>query len=96
MFISTTIDIVTDNVDPSKMLRVKVKFTTETIDGIFSHSSWCRMMMPMAGRSRGMVMLPDVGTEVLVGFAFQSMTPYILVLCTTGSTCQSPTETTTA
>ena len=32
----------------------------------------------MAGMSRGMVMLPEVGTEVLVGFAYQSMTPYIL------------------
>ena len=78
MFISTTIGIVTNNADPDRMNRVKVKFNTETLWGESSHSSWCRMISPMAGMSRGLVMLPEVGTEVLVGFAYRSMTPYIL------------------
>ena len=78
MFISTTIGIVIDNVDPDKMHRVKVKFVTDSIQGEFSKSSWCRMMTPMAGQSRGLVMLPEIGTEVLVGFAYRSMSPYIL------------------
>ena len=78
MFVSTTIAIVIDNVDPSKMHRIKVKFTTDTVGGRNSHSSWCRMLTPMAGGNRGMVILPDIGTEVVVGFAYRSMTPYIL------------------
>ena len=78
MFVSTTIAIVIDNVDPSKMHRIKVKFTTDTLGGRNSHSSWCRMLTPMAGGNRGMVILPDIGTEVVVGFAYRSMTPYIL------------------
>ena len=44
MFISTTTAIVIDNVDPNKMHRIKVKFTTESVDGMHSHSSWCRML----------------------------------------------------
>ena len=32
----------------------------------------------MGGPRRGLVMLPEVGTEVIVGFAYRSMTPYIL------------------
>ncbi|MEC8193591.1 MAG: phage baseplate assembly protein V [Myxococcota bacterium] len=75
---STTIAIVIDNVDPSKMHRIKVKFTTDTLGGRNSHSSWCRMLTPMAGMNRGLTMLPEVGTEVLVGFAYRSATPYIL------------------
>ena len=78
MFVSTTIAIVIDNVDPSKMHRIKVKFTTDTLGGRNSHSSWCRMLTPMAGMNRGLTMLPEIGTEVLVGFAYRSATPYIL------------------
>ena len=62
MFVSTTIAIVIDNVDPSKMHRIKVKFTTDTLGGRNSHSSWCRLLTPMAGMNRGLTMLPDVGT----------------------------------
>ena len=78
MFISTTIGIVVDNLDPDKMHRIKVKFVTDSVQGLHSKSSWCRMMSPMAGANRGLVILPDVGTEVLIGFAFRSMSPYIL------------------
>ena len=78
MFISTTIAIVIDNRDPDKRHRIKVKFVTDSVQGMFSESSWCRMLSPMGGPRRGLVMLPEVGTEVIVGFAYRSMTPYIL------------------
>ena len=32
----------------------------------------------MAGNSRGMVMLPDIDTEVVLVFAYRSMSPYVL------------------
>jgi len=32
----------------------------------------------MAGADRGLVLIPDVGTEVVVGFASRSLNPYIL------------------
>ena len=36
------------------------------------------MCTPCAGPYRGMVMLPDIGTEVALAFAYRSLTPYIL------------------
>ncbi len=41
-------------------------------------SSWCRLCSPMAGAYRGLVMLPDIGTEVVLAFAYKSMSPYVL------------------
>ena len=57
--------LVTDNVDPEQLGRIKVKYpylpnTPE--------SYWVRIMTPMAGRERGWMMLPEIGDEVLVSF----------------------------
>lgn len=56
--------VVTDNVDPSKMGRIKVKFpwlgTGDTL--------WVRMAVPYAGNDRGWYTVPEVGDEVLVGY----------------------------
>ena len=70
------VGIVEDNVDPNGMNRVLVRFPVESGDGL--SSSWCRMMMPMGGLNRGMVMLPDIGTEVILGFAYRSLSPYVI------------------
>ncbi len=70
------VGIVTDNKDPEKMHRVKVDFPVDSGEGV--GSSWVRMMSPMAGNSRGLVMLPEVGTEVVLGFAYNSLSPYVL------------------
>ena len=35
-------------------------------------------MMPMSGKMRGLVTLPDKGTEVVLGFAYRTHSPYIL------------------
>ena len=68
------IGLVTDNADPEGMHRVKVAFPH--LDGV--ESSWCRMLTPMAGENRGLVLLPEEGSEVIVGFLYRSTQPVIL------------------
>jgi len=70
------VGIVTDNKDPDGMHRIQVSFPVDSGEEV--KSSWCRMCSPMAGNSRGMVMLPEVGTEVVLVFAYRSMSPYVL------------------
>jgi phage baseplate assembly protein V len=57
--------IVVDNVDPEKLGRVKVKFPTLPEA---PESTWARLAMPMAGRERGWMTIPEVDDEVLVSF----------------------------
>jgi len=57
--------IVTDNVDPNQLGRVRVKFPTLPD---MPQSFWARLVMPMAGRERGWMTIPEVDDEVLVGF----------------------------
>jgi phage baseplate assembly protein gpV len=56
---------VTNINDPNQMGRVKVRFpgldTTQ-------ESAWGRLLAPGGGNSRGSVMIPEVGDEVLVAF----------------------------
>ena len=70
------VGLVLDNKDPDGMHRVLVKYPVESGEEL--KSSWCRMMSPMSGKNRGLVMLPDVGTEVVLSFAYRSMSPYIM------------------
>jgi len=70
------VGIVVDNVDPDGMHRVLVSYPVAHSDEI--KTSWCRMITPMAGQDRGLVMLPDVDTEVILGFAYRTLTPYVL------------------
>ncbi|MDP2315436.1 MAG: phage baseplate assembly protein V [Pseudomonadota bacterium] len=57
--------LVTDNVDPEKLGRVRVKFPTLP-DG--PESWWARLAMPMAGQERGWMTIPEIGDEVIVSF----------------------------
>jgi uncharacterized protein involved in type VI secretion and phage assembly len=59
------VGIVTNNQDPDKMHRVKVKFPW-LADG--QESWWARIASPMAGKGRGAYFLPEVDDEVLVAF----------------------------
>lgn len=70
------VGIVTDNKDPNGMHRVQVQFPVDSDQKVLS--SWCRMCSPMAGNSRGLVMLPEIGTEVVLMYAYRSMSPYVL------------------
>ena len=56
--------VVTDNVDPSNMGRVKVKVPWNSTDDTL----WVRMAVPYAGSNRGWYTVPEVGDEVLIGY----------------------------
>jgi len=57
--------LVTNNQDPEKLGRIKVKFPWR--DGS-PESYWARLAVLAAGQDRGTLWLPEVGDEVLVAF----------------------------
>jgi uncharacterized protein involved in type VI secretion and phage assembly len=59
------IALVTQNNDPEKLCRVKVRFPWYDKP---TESYWARLAAPMAGANRGAVLIPEVGDEVLVAF----------------------------
>ena len=59
------IGIVTNNKDPDRLGRVKLRFPWL---GDSIESDWARVATPMAGNGRGLYFLPDVDDEVLVLF----------------------------
>lgn len=70
------IGIVTDNADPEKIGRVKVKLPwlsdTDTPD-------WARVVSIGGGKARGIMFTPEVNDEVLVGFEQGNLNrPYVL------------------
>jgi phage protein D len=70
------VGIVTNNVDPKKWGRVKVKFPTLTED---HESHWARVVGVGAANDRGFDCLPEVNDEVLVAFEHGDIhRPYIL------------------
>jgi uncharacterized protein involved in type VI secretion and phage assembly len=54
---------VTDNKDPKKLGRVRVKFDWGT-----EPTPWLRIVWPHAGKDRGFYFVPEIGDEVMVGF----------------------------
>jgi uncharacterized protein involved in type VI secretion and phage assembly len=58
--------IVIDNKDPDQLGRVKLKFPTLPD---MPESFWARLVMPMAGKERGWMTIPELDDEVLVAFA---------------------------
>jgi len=75
MIEGAVVGVVIDNVDPDKMHRIKVEYP---VQGAGIKTTWCRMMTPVAGRDRGLVMLPEIDTEVVMMFAYRSLTPYVI------------------
>ena len=70
------VGIVSNNQDPEKLGRVKVKFPWLAPD---DESNWARVVAPMAGPDRGISLLPDVDDEVLVAFEKgDPRAPYVL------------------
>lgn len=71
-----TIGVVTDNNDPQKQGRVKVKYPSLTED---HGSDWARLISVGAGQDRGIAFVPEVNDEVLVGFEQGDINaPYVL------------------
>jgi uncharacterized protein involved in type VI secretion and phage assembly len=68
--------VVTNNDDPQNMGRVRVRYPALGPD---AEGAWARIATASAGKERGMLMLPVVGEEVLVGFEHDDTTrPYVL------------------
>lgn len=68
--------IVTDNVDPDKLGRVKLKFP---LLPEAPESFWARLVMPMAGKERGWMTIPEIGDEVLCAFVHGDVNNAIVV-----------------
>jgi uncharacterized protein involved in type VI secretion and phage assembly len=68
--------LVTNNQDPEGQGRVKLKFPWLSSD---QESNWARLAMPMAGKDRGLFLLPEIGDEVLVMFEQGDVNhPYVI------------------
>jgi uncharacterized protein involved in type VI secretion and phage assembly len=62
---NAVVAIVTDNVDPERLGRIKVKFPTLHNEPL---SFWIRQSSPNGGKERGLYALPEIDDEVLVIF----------------------------
>lgn len=75
-FFGVTIGVVTNNQDPDKLGRVKVRFPWLSDQ---DESHWARVVSPMAGKERGFFFLPEVDDEVLIAFEHgMAEFPYVL------------------
>ena len=72
----TVVALVTDNVDPDELGRIKVKFPTLHEEPV---SFWLRQVAPNAGKERGLYALPEKEDEVLVVFLQGSQDVGIIV-----------------
>jgi uncharacterized protein involved in type VI secretion and phage assembly len=71
-----TVAVVTNNQDPDKLGRVKVRFPWLSDE---DESQWARVAAPMAGKDRGVFFLPEVDDEVLVTFEHGDIRfPYVI------------------
>lgn len=68
--------IVTDNVDPDELGRIKVKFPTLHEEPL---SFWIRQASPNAGKGRGIYALPEKEDEVLVLFLYGSQDVGVII-----------------
>jgi uncharacterized protein involved in type VI secretion and phage assembly len=68
--------MVIDNQDPENLGRVKVTFPWLSMEHT---SDWVRVVMIGAGAERGLLFLPEVDDEVLIGFELGDIEhPYVL------------------
>ncbi len=71
-----TIGIVTNNKDPDGIGRVRVKFPALSDE---EESWWARTVTPGGGSNSGLMFMPQIGDEVLVGFEHGDLRrPYVL------------------
>lgn len=76
--------VVTDLVDPSNQGRIKVKFPGFGAAGetVFA---WATLLSPYADRDQGLEILPELDSQVVVGFeAGDPSRPYIVGACWNG------------
>jgi uncharacterized protein involved in type VI secretion and phage assembly len=84
--------LVTDNQDPDKQGRVRIKLPWSPDNDGAAYENWARLATMMAGSDRGSWFVPDVDDEVLVGFeAGDPRRPYVVGMLWNGS--DAPPET---
>jgi uncharacterized protein involved in type VI secretion and phage assembly len=77
--------IVTDLVDAESLGRVQVKFPWLGSDGERDVRAWATLLSPYADRDQGLVTLPEVDSQVVVGFeAGDLRRPYVVGSCWNG------------
>jgi uncharacterized protein involved in type VI secretion and phage assembly len=65
--------------DDSHRGQVQIEFENEADDQCGITYDWARVVSPMAGNDRGDWLMPEVGDEVVVGFADdEAVDPYVL------------------
>ena len=85
--------VVTDNVDPENLARVKVHLPRLNVSGQKGDETWARMSTSMTGKNRDACNVPEVGDEVLVAFeAGDFRHAYVIGYLCNGT--KSPPETT--
>jgi hypothetical protein len=73
---NVVVGIVTNNLDPDGLGRVKVRYPWLSPD---HESFWVRLVSPMAGAGRGFQFIPEIDDEVLVAFEHGDIhRPYLL------------------
>jgi uncharacterized protein involved in type VI secretion and phage assembly len=73
---SVVVGLVTNNDDPDALGRVRVRYP---VLGSDHEGWWARVTAPAAGARRGLLMVPQVGDEVLVAFEHDDEErPYVL------------------
>lgn len=83
---SVMIGIVTNNKDPEKLARVKLKLP---ILGIETETDWVRIATLMGGKDMGSLFIPEVNDEVLVAFHLGDLSQPV-VIGTLWNTKQAP------
>jgi uncharacterized protein involved in type VI secretion and phage assembly len=74
--VGVTVGVITNNEDPDKLGRVRVKFPSVSDS---EESAWARVLTAGGGSSKGMQFVPDVNDEVLVIFEHgDPRRPYVL------------------
>jgi phage protein D len=72
---SVVLGVVTNNQDPQNLGRVRVKFPALGD----TEGNWARVCTPGAGKKKGVMMIPQVGDEVVIGFEHDDVNqPFIL------------------
>lgn len=77
--------IVTDLVDPERLGRIEVRLPWLGQDGDADVRLWATLLTPYADDDQGIEILPEVGTQVVVGFeAGDLRRPYVVGACWNG------------
>jgi len=77
--------IVTDLQDPERLGRVEVKFPWLSTEGEQEVRAWATLLSPYADSGQGLQILPEVDSQVVVGFeAGDTRRPYVVGSCWNG------------